>query len=128
MNNKNIRNIVIVLIVIALIVGTRMIGSLPWWSFAVPVFLFGVATHFLKWEIPGFTLGFLAGFVVWFGLNWYLDNKAGSIVMERIAQLLGQSKWVVLLGAGLIGGILSGLALSAGEQMFTPRKPKKLAI
>lgn len=128
MKNSIIRNIVVIIITIALILGTRMINSFPWWSFAVPVFLFGISTHFLKWEIPGFSLGFLAGFIVWFGLNWYTDSTNGSLVIERIAQLLTINKWLVLLGAGIMGGIISGLALSAGEQMFSEGKSKNLAV
>jgi hypothetical protein len=128
MKNSIVRNIVILIVTIALIFAVRMIEALPWWSFVVPIFILGVlAAKGFKWEIPGFTLGFLAGFIVWFGVNWYIDNANGSIVMNRLAQLLSINKWLVLLGAGVIGGLLSGLALSAGEQMFSAGKSKLLA-
>lgn len=128
MKNRIVRNIIILVLTLAIIFAVRTIESLPWWSFVIPVFILGVvATKVFKWEIPGFTLGFLAGFIIWFGINWYVDNTNGSIVMTRLSQLLSTSKWVVLLAAGVIGGLLSGLALSAGEQMLSSGKSKVLA-
>jgi hypothetical protein len=128
MNNKTVHNILVFLIAAAIIASPSLMASLPWWSFVIPLFILGIVTRFLKWNIPGFSLGFLAGFAIWFGVNWYLDSHSGNIVLSRIGQILGQNKWVVLLVAGTIGGILGGLALSSGEQLFAESRSKKLPV
>lgn len=93
--------------------------TLPWWIFTVPVFVLGIVTALLKWEIKAFASGFLAGFIVWLGMNTYSDFSNGGIIFERMATLMAVHKIVVLLAAGITGGLLTGFALYAGKGMIS---------
>ena len=123
MKRKPISNILAVLICIALIVLTRLSDALPWWSFVVPVLIFGGVISLLRWQVSGFVAGFLAGFIIWFGVNLFYDSQNDGLMMERVAQLIFVPKLVMLLIAGLMGGLLSGLALYTGKGLLS-YKPK----
>src|SRR5882757_9443734 len=118
MNSHIIRNLGSVLITLFLILLTRMAGGLPWWSFVVPVFLFGMISKLLRWELPGFFIGSLGGFIIWFGTNLYYDIIYQGIVLDKMAAVLSVPKMIILLGSGLIGGLLSGLALYTGRSVI----------
>ncbi|HEY0066292.1 MAG TPA: hypothetical protein VGB46_02980 [Flavisolibacter sp.] len=123
MKRKPINNILAVLICIALIVLTRLIDALPWWSFVIPVLIFGGVISVLRWGVSGFLTGFLAGFIIWFGVNSFYDAQNGGLMMGRVAQLISVPKLVMLLLSGLLGGLLSGLALYTGKGLLS-LKPK----
>lgn len=116
--NKN-DTIKAVLILLVVILSTKMIDSLPWWSFVVPVSLVGLLITFLKWKIPVFAVGFSVGFIVWFGANFYFDVINGGIILEKIGAVLAVPKVIVLFASGMIGGIMSWLALYIGQSMFS---------
>jgi hypothetical protein len=122
MKNKALSHLMAILLIILLIVGTRMIEILPWWSFVIPVLVFGVVIGFRDWEVPGFTIGFLSGFIVWLGLNWYFDMTFNGIILNKIGLLVYLPKIVVLLISGIIGGLLTGLALLSGKSVFVRKK------
>jgi hypothetical protein len=107
----NIRAIIITSVIVLL---SSMAAALPWWFFVIPVLLFGTATTFLNWEVKGFLTGFIAGFIVWFGGNLYFDMTY-TRVLYKIGLLLSVPGIIVLLAAGVIGGLLSALALHTGR-------------
>ena len=116
---KNIINYTIAcLAIMAINILTGMIAVLPWWSFVVPVLLSGMALPFLRWNVPSFTVGFLSGFIVWLVANAIFD-MAYHGMLAKIGLLLSVQKIVVLLAAGLIGGLLNGLALYTGKSILT---------
>lgn len=107
------------LILLVIIIFTKMIDSLPWWSFVIPVSLVGLLSTFLRWKIPVFTVGFSVGFIVWFGANFYFDVVNGGIILEKVGAVLAVPKIVVLFASGIIGGIMTWLALYIGQSMFS---------
>jgi hypothetical protein len=119
MKRKPLSNILAVLICIALIVLTRLPDALPWWSFVIPVLAFGGVISLMRWQVSGFLAGFLAGFIIWFGVNSFYDAQNGGLMMDRVAQLISVPKLVVLLISGLLGGLLSGLALYTGKGLLS---------
>lgn len=119
MKRKPISNILAVLICIVLIVITRLSDALPWWSFVVPVLIFGGVISLLRWQVSGFVAGFIAGFIIWFGVNLFYDAQNGGLMMDRVAQLIFVPKLVMILIAGLLGGLLSGLALYTGKGLLS---------
>lgn len=119
MKRKPLSNILAVLICIALIVLTRLADALPWWSFVVPVLVFGGLISVLRWKVSGFLAGFLAGFIIWFGVNTFYDAQNDGLMMGRVAQLISVPKLVMLLISGLLGGLLSGLALYTGKGLLS---------
>lgn len=120
MRKQHADTIKTIALVFLLILLTRNIDIFPWWSFVIPVLILGAVIGVKKWQVPGFATGFICGFIVWFGLNWYFDLTQNGIVLSKVGQLLSVPKIVILLMAGIIGGVLTGLALYAGKTMGSP--------
>ncbi|MGO4294458.1 hypothetical protein [Chitinophaga sp. RAB17] len=118
MKKNTADNIKACVITSALVFLTCMAESLPWWSFVVPVLLFGIVTTFLGWKVTGFAVGCISGFVIWLAANIYFDMIYNS-VFYKLGLLLSMPKIIVLLIAGVIGGLLTGLALHTGKSMFS---------
>jgi hypothetical protein len=95
------------------VVVVKMFDQLPWWSFLIPVFILGCITSILKWQAPAFVAGFIAGFMLWFGMNLYVDIAYHGLILSRWEPLI---KITMLLMTGLVGGLLTGLALYAGKK------------
>ena len=64
-------------------------------------------------------MGFLAGFLVWFGSNLYFDFTLSSSVLNKISLILSIPKILILLASGILGGLLTGLSLYTGKKMLT---------
>ena len=115
MKKKTRDNIKTALLLIPLIILTRLIDTLPWWFFVIPVLALGVTLTWRKWEFSSFAIGWLSGFLIWIGANLYFDKMLDGDILTKIGLLLAVPKIVVLLVSGIIGGLLSGLALYTGK-------------
>jgi hypothetical protein len=114
--SHNLKTIAILIPVILLI---KLIDALPWWSFIVAVMALGIITSINQWKVSGFLIGFLCGFVIWLGGNLYFHFTYDGQLLERIGTA---PKIIVLLVSGLIGGLLTGLALYTGRSIATNKK------
>jgi hypothetical protein len=92
-----------------------MIKSIPWYSFLIVVILFGFIITIRKWKVAAFSIGFLAGLIVWIGANLFYHLIFGGTVFEKLAKVMFIPQFVVLLLSGIIGGLLTGLALYTGQ-------------
>jgi hypothetical protein len=92
-----------------------MINGIPWWSFVIVVSLFGFIITIRKWKVAAFSIGFLSGLVVWTGANLYYHTVFGGSVFEKLGQVMFIPEFVVFLLSGVIGGLLTGLALYTGK-------------
>lgn len=117
--NKNLKVIILLLFVI---LGTRLITPLPWWSFIIPTMFTGLFLKLLKVPIRSFLVGFIAGFIVWFCSILYFDLTLNGTILTKIGTLLFVPKALVMVISGLIGGILSGLSLYVGNTFFQYEK------
>ncbi|HSH67754.1 MAG TPA: hypothetical protein VLB84_18580 [Bacteroidia bacterium] len=97
---------------------TRMLGSLPWWSFVVPVILFGTYISIRKWSVSGFLVGFISGFLTWLCADLYFDITYNGMMLNKMGLLLGVPKPIIFLVSGLIGGLLTGLAFYTGKSII----------
>jgi uncharacterized integral membrane protein len=100
-----------------LILGCGFITGAPWWLFVVPVFMWGAGIRFLQWRQPVFLLGFIAGCLVWAGANMYFNSRYNN-VLNKIGLLLSVPTTLVFIGAAIIGGLLSALALYTGHMLL----------
>lgn len=115
---KNTNNIKAFLLISILIILSRLIGSLPWWSFVLPVMITGLLTSLKGWKVSCFRVGFLSGFMIWFGANLFFDAIYHGKIMEKLGELLLMNKPAVFIISGLVGGLLSGLAMYTGEKII----------
>ncbi len=106
------------LILLPILIGTEMIDSIPWWIFVIPVMIFGAITSLYKWQVSGFLTGFICGFIIWFGTNVFYDSTLPGKVFGRVGSMFSLPGIVVIFCSGLVGGILTGIALHAGRNLF----------
>lgn len=111
---KILNNVIAFVILLLLLFSMGSVEILPWWVFTIPVILFGMIGHRMHWKIAYFRVGFLSGFVVWFGINVFYDLTLNGLIYDRMALLLSLDKIVVLFFSGITGGLLTGLALYTG--------------
>jgi apolipoprotein N-acyltransferase len=112
---KLYRDTGLMLIVLLLLAGTGPIEKLPWWSFVIPVMLLGIYVGIRGWDIPCFCIGFVAGFIVWAGAGWWLDLAFSGRILNR----MGIPVYLLILTlSGLLGGLLTGLAMHTGKSVF----------
>lgn len=104
------------LIILLIVMVTAQFQNLPWWTFTIPVLVLGIITK------ESFMTGFIPGFSVWSGVNTYFDLRLHSGVLSRLGQFISLPEIAVILIAGLIGGLLSGLALYTGKSLSAKEK------
>jgi uncharacterized membrane protein YqgA involved in biofilm formation len=88
--------------------------TLPWWSFVFTSFLVAMGIH----QKAGFAFlsGYLGLFILWIGLAILKDLPNEHLLSMKVARILplGGSYWALILITGFIGGLVSGLAATAG--------------
>jgi len=98
---------------------------LEWWSIALVAFL--VALLIPQTVSSSFLSGFAGIFLLWALLAFWIDNKNGSTLSHRIAELfkLGGSSILLVLVTALIGGLVGGFAAMAGSSLRPVPKVKR---
>jgi len=119
MNKKIADTLKTTLGLVVIILAARLPAPFPWWGFVLPVFLWGIFVRSRGWDFPAFLTGFITGFLIWILANLYFDMRSGGIVLDKIALLFSIPKPLLLCVPGLIGGLLTGLALYTGNGLFT---------
>lgn len=117
-NPDNIKAFVLIVIFTML---AGIINGIPWWTFAVVVVAFGAFAASRNWKISVFPVGFFSGMLVWAGLNLYYHLIYGGSAFKKIGMLISLNEWLVFVIAGIIGGLITVLALYSGVSMV--RKP-----
>jgi hypothetical protein len=112
------RNFKALLILFALVSLTMLMDFLPWWSFVVPVLIFGMMISLKGWHVSTFGVGFLCGFLIWSGGSVFFHLSLGGIVMPKMGVLFSVPPIIILIASGIIGGLLTGLALYTGKSVF----------
>jgi len=89
--------------------------TLPWWSFVFTSFLVAMAIH--QKVGRAFLTGFLGLFLLWAILSVIKDRANDHLLAIKVAKILplGGSYWAIIFITGLIGGLVSGLAATAGS-------------
>ena len=97
---------------------------LPWWSIAIVAFLIAILIP----QRPGraFLAGFIALFLLWGGLSFWLSNNNGHILAHKISMVVFKidNAWLLLLATALIGALVGGFAALSGSFLRTHKKVK----
>lgn len=82
----------------------------PWWSIAMVSFI--VAAIIPQGAGKSFLSGFLALFLLWFGLSFWISNSNDHILAHKVSLLLLKmdNPYLLMLVTGLIGALVAGLA------------------
>jgi len=88
---------------------------LPWWSIAIACFV--VALCIPQKNGLSFIAGFIALFLLWYGLSFWMSFQNGHILANRISKLILQQEnsFLLVLITALIGGIVGGFAALSGS-------------
>ncbi|MFK7787519.1 MAG: hypothetical protein AB8B56_20515 [Crocinitomicaceae bacterium] len=116
------------LIVAAIVVFVPSFTDFPWWSYLIPLFVLGILLPLQKWRVQAFLTAFLAGFLTWIGTTVYFENLYEGEVLETVSGIVDFPSFMVYIFIGLIGGLLSGLAVYAGFLLRRGREELSLDI
>lgn len=88
---------------------------LPWWSIAVVAFI--VAAVVPQKPLVSFLAGFIALFLLWGSLSWYISSNNSNLLAHKVSLLLLQtdSPMVLVLVTALIGALVAGFAGLSGS-------------
>lgn len=87
----------------------------PWWSIAFACFVISVLIP----QKPGmaFLCGFLALFILWAGLSFWISNNNEHILAHKISMVIlkKDDPNMLILVTGLIGAVVGGFAALTGS-------------
>jgi len=88
-------------------------GYFPWWSVAIVAFIVGMLMKSSGWK--AFLSGFAGVGLMWAANALFFHYRAGGLLTERVAHMFTlPSPWLLVALTGLVGGVVGGLAASAG--------------
>jgi hypothetical protein len=90
---------------------------MPWWGIALAAFLVSAAIP--QRPAYSFLSGFLGVFLLWEVLAWWIDNKNGGILSQKIANIFGLdgSSLLLIVITSLIGALVAGFAALTGSYL-----------
>lgn len=93
---------------------------LPWWSIAVAAFI--VAAMVPLKPLKAFFAGFIALFLLWGALAWYISSNNDDLLAHKMSLIIlkTDSPEVLILLTALIGAIVAGIASLTGSFVRKP--------
>ncbi|MBK8787171.1 MAG: hypothetical protein IPN43_11940 [Chitinophagaceae bacterium] len=90
---------------------------LPWWSVAIAAFV--VAALIPQRPFKAFLTGFIALFLLWGGLSFWMSNNNDHILAHKVSQLILKmdNPYLLVLATALIGALVAGFAALAGSYL-----------
>jgi hypothetical protein len=87
----------------------------PWWVIAIAGFV--VAFAIPQKAGLAFLSGFLALFILWAGMSFYISSANGNLLVHKMSMLFLKTDNPTLLFAltGLIGGLVAGFGSLSGR-------------
>jgi hypothetical protein len=102
---------------VVLAVGSLAFFGLPWWMTAVGGFL--AALLFPIGAGKAFSVGFAAGFSLWYGIASFFNFANNGVLAGKIGALFqGLQGWHLLTGTGAFGGLMAGLGALTGTYLL----------
>ena len=88
---------------------------MDWWSIAITAFAVAIFIH--QKPLQSFLTGFIALFLLWGGLCWWIDMKNEQVLSHKLAVLMsfGGSAFLMILVSALIGALVAGFAALAAS-------------
>ncbi len=90
---------------------------LPWWSIAIATFI--VAALIPQKPGKAFITGFLALFLLWGGLSFWISNNNGHLLAHKISLLVLKmdNPYLLIAATALIGALVAGMAALSGSYL-----------
>lgn len=89
----------------------------PWWSIAVTAFI--VTAVIPQSALRSFITGFLALFILWAALSFWISNNNDHILAHRVSMIIlkTDNPYLLMLVSALIGALIAGFAAMAGSYL-----------
>ncbi len=89
----------------------------PWWSIAIAAFV--VAALIPQKPFKAFLTGFVALFILWGGISFWISNNNDHILAHKVSQLLIKmdNPYLLILTTAFIGALVAGFAALAGSYL-----------
>ena len=90
---------------------------LPWWSIAIAAFI--VAALIPQKPFKSFITAFIALFLLWGGLSFWMSNNNDHVLAHKVSQLILKmdNPYLLVLATALIGAWVAGFAALAGSYL-----------
>ena len=95
----------------------------PWWSIAVTSFIVAVAIP--QSSVKSFLTGFLALFMLWAALSFWISVNNDHILAHRVSLLVFKidNPYLLMLVTALVGGLVASFAAMTGSYCRGKKKP-----
>lgn len=90
---------------------------LPWWSIAIASFV--VAALIPQKPFKSFLTAFIALFLLWGGLSFWISNNNDHLLAHKVSQLILKmdNPYLLILATAFVGGLVAGFAALAGSYL-----------
>ncbi|MFM6926019.1 MAG: hypothetical protein ACKOU7_11000, partial [Ferruginibacter sp.] len=90
---------------------------LPWWSIAIAAFI--IAALIPQKPFRSFLTAFIALFLLWGGLSFWISNNNDHVLAHKVSQLILKmdSPLMLVLVTALIGALVAAFAALAGSYL-----------
>jgi hypothetical protein len=107
----------IVSLVLIALLSTAACLYLPWWIIAIVSFL--VAALIPQRPGKSFLAGFIALFLLWGSLAWYISSNNNHLLAHKVSVLILKmdSPAVLIAATALTGALVAGFAALAGSYL-----------
>lgn len=94
---------------------------LPWYSIAVVAFL--VAALIPQRPVRAFLTAFVALFLLWGGLSFWISNNNDHLLAHKVSLLIlkTDNPYLLILATALIGAIVAAIAALSGSYLRRSR-------
>ena len=90
---------------------------LPWWSIAIVAFI--VAIGIPQSPMRSFLTGFLALFLLWGGLSFWISSANAHLLAQKVSLLILKmdNPYLLIIATALIGALVAGFAALSGSYL-----------
>ncbi len=89
----------------------------PWWSIAIAAFVVAILIPQKPWR--SFATAFLALFMLWGGLSFWISKNNNHVLAHKVSQLIlkKDNPIELIFATAIIGAIIAGFAALTGSYL-----------
>jgi len=96
---------------------------LPWWAIAIAAFFSALLIPLRPWV--NFIAAFLALFILWGGLAWFINMQNHAVLASKISMILplGGSAAALVFITALVAALVAGVSALSGRYFYGLIRP-----
>ena len=90
---------------------------LPWWSIAIVAFIVSILIP--QRTVKSFLTGFIALFLLWGGLAWYISTNNNNLLAHKVSMIIltRDNPLLLIIATAAIGALVAGFASLSGSYL-----------